>query len=276
MLTSHQGQSGHGAASSSLALSITKSKWAKSFPRSSFQRVLASDNVQTAATSWNNFHLAFIKPLERALSLAAPRDHRDREIFTSLLAAGGSQLVHHQQPKDLRVPPFPSPLSLSRPRLLFHRPGLSAQPACARTAMSYLLPHLNSGWAVDQAIISEEARVVCIRFGHDYDPICMQMDEVLYSIAELVKNYCVIYLVDITEVPDFNTMYELYDPCTVMFFYRNKHIMIDLGTGNNNKINWAIHDKQEVIDIIETVYRGARKGRGLVVSPKDYSTKYRY
>ena len=37
------------------------------------------------------------------------------------------------------------------------------------------------------------------------------------------------YLVDITEVPDFNKMYELYDPCTIMFFYRNKHIMIDLG-----------------------------------------------
>ena len=48
------------------------------------------------------------------------------------------------------------------------------------------------------------------------------------------------------------------------------------GTGNNNKINWAIEDKQEIIDIIETVYRGARKGRGLIVSPKDYSTKYRY
>ncbi|XP_051466923.1 thioredoxin-like protein 4A isoform X2 [Apus apus] len=91
-----------------------------------------------------------------------------------------------------------------------------------------------------------------------------------------VKNFAVIYLVDITEVPDFNKMYELYDPCTVMFFFRNKHIMIDLGTGNNNKINWAMEDKQEMIDIIETVYRGARKGRGLVVSPKDYSTKYRY
>ncbi|XP_037585864.1 thioredoxin-like protein 4A [Cebus imitator] len=57
---------------------------------------------------------------------------------------------------------------------------------------------------------------------------------------------------------------------------KNKHIMIDLGTGNNNKINWAMEDKQEMVDIIETVYRGARKGRGLVVSPKDYSTKYRY
>ena len=88
--------------------------------------------------------------------------------------------------------------------------------------MSYLLPHLTSGWAVDQAILSEETRLVCIRFGHDYDPVCMQMDEVLYSVAEKVKNWCVIYLIDTTEVPDFNTMYELYDPCTVMFFYRNK------------------------------------------------------
>ena len=63
---------------------------------------------------------------------------------------------------------------------------------------------------------------------------------------------------------------------TCVLASRAQHIMIDLGTGNNNKINWAIPDKQEVIDIIETVYRGARKGRGLVVSPKDYSTKYRY
>ncbi len=102
------------------------------------------------------------------------------------------------------------------------------------------------------------------------------MDEVLASVAETIKNFAVIYLVDISEVPDFNTMYELYDPSTIMFFFRNKHIMIDLGTGNNNKINWALKNKQEFIDIVETVYRGARKGRGLVISPKDYSTKYRY
>ena len=44
--------------------------------------------------------------------------------------------------------------------------------------------------------------------------------------------------------------------------------MIDLGTGNNNKINWALDDKGEFIDIVETVFRGARKGRGLVISPK--------
>jgi len=142
--------------------------------------------------------------------------------------------------------------------------------------MSYLLPHLDSGWEVDQAILLEETRVVVIRFGHDYDPACMKMDELLYNVAEDIKNYAVVYLVDISEVPDFNTMYELYDPCTTMFFYRNKHIMIDLGTGNNNKINWAMNNKQEFIDIAEIIYRGASKGKGLVNAPKDYSTKYKY
>lgn len=50
-----------------------------------------------------------------------------------------------------------------------------------------MLPHLHNGWQVDQAILSEEDRVVVIRFGHDWDPTCMKMDEVLYSIAEKVR-----------------------------------------------------------------------------------------
>jgi hypothetical protein len=61
--------------------------------------------------------------------------------------------------------------------------------------MAYLLPHLHSGWEVDQAIMTEEDRVVVIRFGRDQDPTCMVQDEVLMSIADKVKNFAVIYLV---------------------------------------------------------------------------------
>lgn len=46
-----------------------------------------------------------------------------------------------------------------------------------------------------------------IRFGHDYDASCMEMDEVLAGVADQVKNFAVIFLVDISEVPDFNTMW---------------------------------------------------------------------
>jgi len=142
--------------------------------------------------------------------------------------------------------------------------------------MSYLLKHLHTPQDVDKTIEENTEHVVIIRFGSDGDSTCMVMDEVLASIANLVKNFATIFLVDIKEVTGFNVMYELYDACTVMFFFRNRHIMIDLGTGNNNKINWALNDKEELIAIVKTVYQGAKKGRGLVVSPKDYSTKYRY
>jgi DIM1 family U5 snRNP protein len=142
--------------------------------------------------------------------------------------------------------------------------------------MSYLLPHLHTGWDVDRTIVNEEKRVVVIRFGRDDDATCMAMDETLAGIAGDVKNFAAIFLVDNTEVPEFNEMYELYDPCTVMFFFRNKHMMVDFGTGNNNKLTWPLSTKQEMIDIIEVVYRGAKKGRGLVQAPRDYSTRYKY
>ena len=202
---------------------------------------------------------------------------------------------------------------------------------------SAVLPHLRTGWHVDQAILNEEERMVVIRFGRDHDPDCMRQDEVLYKIADRVKNFAVIYRTlqrsrkgpfktlanweqYVTQVSEENNYLqrntehfcsgmglqtkcpilskctvgvpkiiprgykwligilpiELYDPMTLMFFWRNKHMMCDFGTGNNNKLNWVLEDKQELIDILETIYRGAKKGRGLVVSPKDYSTRYRY
>lgn len=47
--------------------------------------------------------------------------------------------------------------------------------------MSYLLPHLHSGWAVDQSILAEEERLVVIRFGHDWDETCMQVTPQLHT-----------------------------------------------------------------------------------------------
>ena len=102
------------------------------------------------------------------------------------------------------------------------------------------------------------------------------MDEMIMKVAPKLCKFVTFYVVDTTKVPDFNTMYELYDPMTMMFFYRNKHIMIDTGTGNNNKITWVLKEKQDLVDICEVIYKGARKGKGLVQAPKDYSIKYKY
>ncbi|CCF59488.1 hypothetical protein KAFR_0H00790 [Kazachstania africana CBS 2517] len=138
---------------------------------------------------------------------------------------------------------------------------------------TYLLPNLRTGWHVDQAIVTETEKLVIIRFGIENSKECILMDELLYSVSEKVKNFATVYLCDITKVTDFNEMYELDDPMCLMFFYKNKHMMCDFGTGNNNKLNFTIDDEQELIDVIETIFRGARKNKGLVVSPYDYNNK---
>lgn len=84
------------------------------------------------------------------------------------------------------------------------------------TMGSVILPHLHSAWHVDQSILSEDDRLVVIRFGKDGHPDCLRQDDGLAKIAEKIKNFAVIYLCDIDEVPDFNSMYELYDPMTIM------------------------------------------------------------
>lgn len=60
---------------------------------------------------------------------------------------------------------------------------------------SVFLPHLKTAWHVDQAILSEDDRVVVIRFGREEETQCMIMDEILFSISEKIKNFAVVYLV---------------------------------------------------------------------------------
>ena len=56
--------------------------------------------------------------------------------------------------------------------------------------MSYLLPHLHSGWAVDQAILAEEERLVIIRFGHDWDETCMQVSSNILTLDSNHPSVC--------------------------------------------------------------------------------------
>ena len=54
--------------------------------------------------------------------------------------------------------------------------------------MSYLLPHLKHGYAVDQAIVHEQERVVVIRFGQDENSTCMVVATTTTTIIVWIKS----------------------------------------------------------------------------------------
>eukprot|EP00929_Paragymnodinium_shiwhaense_P014585 TRINITY_DN122505_c0_g1_i1.p1 TRINITY_DN122505_c0_g1~~TRINITY_DN122505_c0_g1_i1.p1 ORF type:complete len:158 (+),score=31.25 TRINITY_DN122505_c0_g1_i1:47-475(+) len=141
--------------------------------------------------------------------------------------------------------------------------------------MAHGLSHLHSAWAVEKAVTEEESKVVLLRFGYDYDPACMETDELLVAASKQVETICEMHLVDIKEVPDFTSQYELYDPCTLMFFYRGRHVQLELGLGDRFKINWPIGNVRDLVNVVEAVHRGAQQGRDLIVAAKDHSLAYR-
>lgn len=146
----------------------------------------------------------------RAAFLAARRFQRQRR----LVAHSSAVLIPSH---ELSAPP--PPLGLRR------RSGHPVGALRRRRTHPIASPPFTRAPLTPRRLLSrlqEEARVVVLRFGHDWDETCMQMDEILASTSDKMKNFAVVYLVDISEVPDFNAMYELYDPCTVMFFFRNK------------------------------------------------------
>ncbi|KAG5504389.1 hypothetical protein JKF63_04840 [Porcisia hertigi] len=103
-----------------------------------------------------------------------------------------------------------------------------------------------------------------------------QMDALLSELAPKVRKYCTIYFVDTREVTAFNDLYELghdRDPFAVMFFYRNRHIRVDVGTGNNNKINFfAFEDIYDVLLIVNAAYKAGRQGRSITSCDRKFST----
>jgi U5 snRNP protein, DIM1 family len=98
------------------------------------------------------------------------------------------------------------------------------------------------------------------------------MKNTLDRIGTRVSRFCTIYYVDTSKVTEFDALYELFadEPFALMFFYKNKHVKVDVGTGNNNKINFPV-DEDDLIYMVEGIYIGAKAGKPVVDSRKQFS-----
>ncbi|GAB0177732.1 Thioredoxin-like 4B [Pygoscelis adeliae] len=135
--------------------------------------------------------------------------------------------------------------------------------------MSFLLPKLTCKREVDQAIKSVAEKVLVLRFGRDNDAVCLQLDDILAKTAHDLSKMAVIYLVDVNKVPVYTQYFDIsYIPSTV-FFFNGQHMKVDYGSPDHTKFVGSFKTKQDFIDLIEVIYRGAMRGKLIVRSPID-------
>ncbi|CAL8381961.1 unnamed protein product [Arctogadus glacialis] len=135
--------------------------------------------------------------------------------------------------------------------------------------MSLFLAKLSSKEEVDGAIKGVAEKVLVLRFGRDEDSSCLQLDEILSKTAHNLSNMASIYIVDVDKVPVYTRYFDIsYIPSTV-FFFNGQHMKVDYGSPDHTKFVGSFKTKEDFLDLIEVIYRGAMRGKMMIKSPID-------
>ncbi|XP_061187570.1 thioredoxin-like protein 4B [Saccostrea cucullata] len=142
--------------------------------------------------------------------------------------------------------------------------------------MSYLLESLETKEDVDRAISKTTDVVLLLRFGRDQDSTCLQLDHLLAKCSQELANMAKIYIVDVDKVPVYTKYFDITLIPSTIFFFNAQHIKVDWGTPDHTKFIGSFRNKQDLIDVVEVIYRGAMKGKVIVTSPLDPANVPKY
>ncbi|KXJ19398.1 thioredoxin-like protein 4B [Exaiptasia diaphana] len=135
--------------------------------------------------------------------------------------------------------------------------------------MSYLLTGLKQKKDVDNAIKNTEDKVLVLRFGREKDLVCMQLDDILAKSSQELSRMADIYKVEVDDVPVYTKYFDITLIPATIFFFNGQHIKVDYGTPDHTKFIGSFKTKQDFIDVVEVVLRGATRGKLIVTSPLD-------
>lgn len=134
---------------------------------------------------------------------------------------------------------------------------------------SLLLPTLTKKREVDSIIRDTIDKVLVLRFGRVSDSICLQLDDILSKSAREVSKFATVSLVDI-DSEDVQVYVKYFDitliPSTI-FFFNAHHMKMDSGGADHTKWVGSFHRKQDFVDVVEAIFRGAMKGKLIVSCP---------
>ncbi|KAG9456002.1 hypothetical protein H6P81_000510 [Aristolochia fimbriata] len=135
--------------------------------------------------------------------------------------------------------------------------------------MSWVLNTLTRKRDVDALIRDTIDKVLVLRFGRETDAACRQLDDILAKSSSEVSKFATVALVDI-DSEEIRVYIKYFDisliPSTV-FFFNAHHMKMDSGTADHTKWIGAFHQKQDFIDVVEVIFRGAMKGKLIVTCP---------
>ncbi|KAI9297017.1 thioredoxin-like 4B [Neoconidiobolus thromboides FSU 785] len=144
------------------------------------------------------------------------------------------------------------------------------------------LPRICDEAQLSRVIQETVNKVLILRFGNQFDSTCMHLDNILSKSVINLSNMAVIFTIELEldkENETFQTYLNYFDinyiPSTI-FFFNGHHIKIDYGLPDHSKLIGTLKEKQDLIDLIECIYRTALKGKTFLLSPISKERLFNY
>ncbi|CAN8268584.1 unnamed protein product [Cochlearia groenlandica] len=135
--------------------------------------------------------------------------------------------------------------------------------------MEYLVTTLTKKKEIDNIIRDTIDKVLVLRFGRFSDDDCLLLDDILAKSARDVSRFATIAFVD-ADSEDVGVYVNYFDitlfPSTI-FFFNAHHMKLDSGTPDHTKWVGKFFEKQDFVDVVEVIFRGAMKGKMIVHCP---------
>ncbi|KMZ74578.1 Thioredoxin-like protein 4B [Zostera marina] len=140
---------------------------------------------------------------------------------------------------------------------------------------SFVLPTMKTKREVDTFLMNTLDKVAVLRFSGKYSPSstsnidCVLLDDILCKVSREVSKFAEIALVD-ADAEEIQVYVKYFDitlfPSTV-FFFNTYHMKMNSGSADHTKWVGSFHSKQDFIDVVEVIFRGAMNGKLIVGCP---------
>ncbi|CEG40990.1 thioredoxin-like protein 4b [Plasmopara halstedii] len=136
---------------------------------------------------------------------------------------------------------------------------------------SLLIEQLSTKSAVDDAIRSTEDRVLVLRFGRASDSVCLLHDDIMARCERELFKMARVCIVEAEKMPIYCQYFDITIIPATIFFFNGQHMKVDYGTPDHTKFIGSFQTKQDFIDLVEVIYRGAKHGKSIVSCPIERS-----
>ena len=117
---------------------------------------------------------------------------------------------------------------------------------------------LNTDYSVDQAILDQDNKILIIGI---YPKFYQANTENYLDRLNLFKKEANLYKISTKKVKEFNIIYEINDTISFIFYFENRKIFVDSGSGDNNKIEGLMFNSKYFKRIVNLIYKNCMKGK---------------